>query len=57
MTITSGLLTPGELDFALSHAVNLAEAGRYLHENKIGTCSLHLFSVVHPLNAIRLSLL
>ncbi|KAJ7502817.1 armadillo-type protein [Mycena galericulata] len=36
MSITSPALPSGSLDFALPHAVNLAEAGRKVHEKKIG---------------------
>ena len=36
MSTTSGLLTAGDLHFALPHAVNIAEAGRTLQEKRIG---------------------
>lgn len=36
MTITSGLLAHGELDFALPQAVNLAEAGATASDKRLG---------------------
>lgn len=35
--MTSELLAHGELDFALHHAVNLAEAGESISDKRIGT--------------------
>jgi AP-4 complex subunit epsilon-1 len=37
MAMASGLLTNRELDFALPHAVNLAEAGSSTSDKRIGT--------------------
>lgn len=37
MAMTSGLLAHGELEFALTHAVNLAEAGISVSDKRIGT--------------------
>lgn len=37
MAITSGLLDNGYLDFALSHALVLAEAGTTVEDKRIGS--------------------
>lgn len=36
MSITSGILGSGAMDYALSHAVNLAEAGKTVQDKRIG---------------------
>jgi AP-4 complex subunit epsilon-1 len=36
MTITSGLVSNGQFDFALPHAISLAEAGHAVQDKRIG---------------------
>lgn len=36
MTITSGIVLNGQFDFALPHAVSLAEAGHTVQDKRIG---------------------
>lgn len=48
MSVTSGVLKSGELDYALPHAVNLAEAGHTVQNKRIGISICVMILSRHP---------
>ena len=50
-------LPPGALDFALPHAVNLAEAGSSIDERKTGQAYRHFLVEASPEASLRIPVL
>jgi hypothetical protein len=47
MSVSSGTLVAGDLDFALPHAISLAEAGEKLQDKRIGIFGFQCLCIVY----------